>query len=164
MLAGGGAEEAGGIVSSMPERFWAKVIRQDGDKCWLWVASRNEHGYGKIGREGKRSNAYAHRYSYELNVGPIPAGLLVLHRCDNPACVNPNHLFLGTYADNIHDAIAKGRPVGPILQLAKTHCPQGHEYTPENTTYWHGERRCRACMSDYGFIYRLRKKHERAAG
>jgi hypothetical protein len=73
--------------------------------CWEWQRYRNEHGYGRMWRP----KVYAHRASFEAFVGPIPSGLSVLHRCDNPPCCNPEHLFLGTRADNMRDMCAKGR-------------------------------------------------------
>lgn len=98
---------------SISERFWAKVSKPDGDgACWIWNAALNEHGYGLIARGGKCGGmALANRVSWEINEGPIPDGLCVLHHCDNPPCVNPDHLWLGTRADNNADMIAKGRAV-----------------------------------------------------
>lgn len=88
-------------------RFWAKVDRRGPDDCWPWTGSRKPMGYGHFVMLKKDYNA--HRLSYELANGPIPAGQHVLHRCDNPPCVNPAHLFLGTHTDNMHDMDAKGR-------------------------------------------------------
>lgn len=84
-------------------RFWRKVKRGPPDECWPWTGRRGGRGYGRVGSCG------AHRLAWELTNGAIPAGLWVLHRCDNPPCVNPSHLWLGTHADNMADMRAKGR-------------------------------------------------------
>ncbi len=83
---------------TLAERFEAKHTRGQEDDCWLWTATKNGSGYGAFGVEGKR--IYAHRFAYELAVGPIPAGLQVDHKCHTPACVNPAHLRLATNAQN----------------------------------------------------------------
>ncbi len=81
------------------------------DTCWLWTGARQTNGYGKVGFrvDGKSVFQAAHRRSWTLHNGPIPKGLLVLHKCDVPLCVRPDHLFLGTDADNCADKMAKGR-------------------------------------------------------
>lgn len=90
------------------ERFWLKTDKRGPDDCWEWQGGKDACQYGRIHMKSRR-HTLAHRYSYELHNGPIPNGLLVLHECDNPPCVNPKHLFLGTKIDNNADKSAKGR-------------------------------------------------------
>ena len=94
-------------------RFDRSYIPEPMSGCWLWVGDyATNTRYGQITSSGgakERKKFRAHRASWELNRGPIPNGLSVLHKCDTPACVNPDHLFLGTQADNMHDMFAKGR-------------------------------------------------------
>jgi hypothetical protein len=87
------------------ERFWSKVSKSD--KCWIWTISKDHAGYGYFSLSGK--TVKAHRVAWELTYGDIPDGLCVLHRCDNPSCVNPEHLFLGDTVINNRDRAAKGR-------------------------------------------------------
>lgn len=96
------------------ERFGPKVRRPDA--CWEWTAARTRDGYGSFwngeyinGVPGSPVMVLAHRWAYEQFVGLIPDGLSVLHHCDNPPCVRPDHLFLGTQRVNVHDCIQKGR-------------------------------------------------------
>lgn len=89
------------------QRFDASFQRAEGNVCWIWTGLLQKSGYGVIKR--KQKAVRAHRAAYELYVGPIPTGLHVLHRCDNPPCVNPQHLFLGTHVDNMRDMEKKGR-------------------------------------------------------
>ena len=92
---------------SLEDRFYSRFVRGDGDECWLWMGAPTSSGYGVIKRKGK--TLHAHRVSYELQVGPVPAGLCVCHHCDVRMCVRPDHLFLGTQKDNMQDAVSKGR-------------------------------------------------------
>lgn len=98
------------LSASFPERFWAKVEKTSG--CWIWGGGQDSRGYGFMFDRRTRRTERAHRLAYELAFGPFERGLHVLHRCDNPPCVNPAHLFLGTRADNMRDARRKGRLVG----------------------------------------------------
>ena len=88
-------------------RFWEKVDQRDPDDCWVWIGSKTPLGYGHISKDNK--TIYSHRLSWILHFGEIPDGLFVLHQCDNPSCINPAHLFLGTQLDNVHDRDQKGR-------------------------------------------------------
>jgi hypothetical protein len=97
------------------DRFFEKVDKTD--DCWNWLASKKWDGYGQVKFEGSMQTA--HRTSWILHNGPVPEKLCVLHKCDNPGCVNPEHLFLGTQRDNVHDAIKKGRHVNPPPRYKK---------------------------------------------
>jgi hypothetical protein len=129
---------------SLEQRFWKFVEKSDG--CWLWTGQRTPEGYGRfvVGRTPKQKgfNKGAHRFSWEMEYGgPIPVGIYVCHGCDQPSCVRPSHLFLGTATENMRDMARKGRG---YRQNAPT-CRRGHAFDAANT-YRRGQRRhCRAC-------------------
>lgn len=92
---------------SIETRFWSKVDMKGPDDCWEWQASKNERGYGRFYNEDRMFPA--HLVAWELTNGPIHNGFHALHKCDNPPCCNPGHLFSGTQSDNMIDMVEKGR-------------------------------------------------------
>lgn len=125
-------------------RLLAKAKADPVTECWVWTGSKTPGGYGSIGMgslvDGTRGLQPAHRVAYEVFVGPIPTGYQIDHLCRNRACIYPNHLQPVTQAENIR------RGEGGAFWAAKTHCPHGHAYSPENTYVRHGSRFCRECQ------------------
>lgn len=99
--------------------YWAKVDKRGDDQCWGWKAGKRWDGYGRFGQTGKPR--WAHRFSYELHHGPIPADKVVMHICDRPECSNPKHLRLGTRMENQRDMVAKGRCNPPGVGERNSH-------------------------------------------
>lgn len=162
--------------------FWAKVDKTG--ECWLWTGSVNRR-YGVVQRQrmGVRERTRSNRYAWILVNGPIPEGTLVCHTCDNPLCVRPDHLWLGTNDENMADMARKGRShrvktpehIAAISEARrrayrehpeshpgrkKTHCPAGHPYDEANTCWIGTNRKCRACHRKR---QRERKARHRAA-
>ena len=105
------APKKGDTHAPIATRLWRRVKIGEPDECWEWMGARKDKlPYGLIMRGPKGAGlVYTHRVAYEVTYGPVPDGLLVLHKCDNPPCCNPRHLFLGTHQDNTLDAQTKGR-------------------------------------------------------
>ncbi|ALC12519.1 HNH endonuclease signature motif containing protein [Sphingopyxis sp. 113P3] len=146
-------------------RFQSRVSPEPNSGCWLWLGAANEQGRGsfRYGMAGEQKRTgLASRISYEMAIGPIPDGMQVLHRCDVPLCVNPDHLFLGTVTDNMRDMVAKGRHrlTGlPLENSLKTHCRHGHLLDGDNL--WiraDGARICKSCRARIARNYRRKCK------
>lgn len=141
------------------DRFWKRIVPEPNSGCWLWDGYTDQAGYGRIGLGRRHAGMTgAHRLSLKIAGIDVPEDKLVLHRCDVPCCVNPDHLFVGTQADNIADMLKKGRrqwgpsPLkgkprpGRVFNAVKTHCIHGHPFSGDNLSIAaNGERRCRAC-------------------
>lgn len=129
------------------ERFKTRIIYRPGSSCWHYCGVITEDGYGYF--HANKIHTYAHRFSYEHYVGPIPAGMTLDHLCRVRHCVNPDHLEPVTHRENIL------RGVGwSAVNARKTHCPQGHRYSAWNTHITkEGWRRCRICFGQYQHTY-----------
>lgn len=121
------------------DRFISRIKFFDIDRCWEWGSYKSQLGYGKFAIGKKKF--LAHRLSFLISRGEIPNGVSVCHSCDNPSCVNPDHLFLGSHSDNMRDMYTKRRD----YHSKKTHCKNGHEYAGDNIRQYKGLRRCMIC-------------------
>ena len=138
------------VRAYLTERFAAYTLPEPNSGCWLWDGSCDRHGYGQL-RISRSVLKYATHVALELDGRPVPKGLYVCHHCDNPPCVNPAHLFIGTQADNMADSLRKGRaskpPVSKPGQGAQEFCAKGHLLSGDNAylvpgTGW---KHCREC-------------------
>ncbi len=144
-------------ITPTEARFWSKVNKRGPDECWEWTRQLRL-GYGRFWRDRRYTSA--HRVAWEFATGhAAPEGLCVCHSCDNPACVNPAHLWLGNHQANVEDMFAKGRGA----QQRIVGCPRGHEYTPENTYVYNGTRQCRSCRRARASAHDKKKRLAREA-
>lgn len=164
----------------LEQRLLRKLV-VDENGCWIWQGQPN-HRYGTLKEGPSRRTIGAHRAAYTVWLGEIPPGMLVCHKCDVPKCCNPDHLFLGTHADNAADRDRKGRlmprivrgkahynykhgkysdyapAVKPPPKGPRSHCGNQHELTPENTYVHRGHKVCRTCQRAAKHRYRQRQK------
>lgn len=141
-------------MSRWRELFWKKVDKAAPNGCWMWTGSLSRDGYGQHStgrRAGEIDTRNTHRISWILLRGPIPRGLTIDHLCRNRACCNPEHLEPVPLKTNLH----RGNTI-PRAHALRTHCPQGHPYSDENTYRHKGRRYCRTCMDFY--VQRRRTK------
>lgn len=139
-----------GKRAPLADRFYGKIAAGP-TNCWIWTSVLRGNGYGAI-KVGSRF-ALAHRVSYEMHVGPIPAGLTIDHLCDEPRCVNPAHLEPATLRDNI----LRSNGISAV-NARKTVCVAGHPLSGDNVRTWKGHRHCRTCSRDRMRVYRARGK------
>jgi len=122
--------------------FWQFVDKSGPNGCWIWTGAKNRGGYGTWSQRGFRG--LAHRWSYAASHREVPKGLFVCHHCDNPPCVNPEHLYAGTHRQNMDDAVERGRMAN--ANTYKTHCKNGHELVGDNVlSRRDSSRACRIC-------------------
>lgn len=144
---------------NLERRYWPKVGKVADDDCWLWLAkAKHPYGYGRM-TAGRGVHLKAHQIGWALANGPIPEGMSILHRCDNPGCCNPAHLFLGDQAANMGDAKRKGRMSKPPIHRGASH--HLAKLSDEQVSAIRDDQRsATAVAADYGIatktVYRIR--------
>ena len=159
------------ITGTLAERLMGKIEVQS-NGCWHWMGHITKKGYGKIILYGS-TNALVHRVSYEVNVGPIPEGKQIDHKCHKPAecdggntclhrrCINPDHLEPATNAENCSKERSSSRQDEALLYMrSKTECQRGHPFDEQNTYWRNGNRACRICKRASSRASYLRLKYQ----
>lgn len=152
----------------LQKRFSEKYKVDESTGCWVWNACKDTKGYGLFQMGQRPTGSYkasaAHRVSWQIHKGEIPKGMNVLHKCDNPPCVNPDHLFLGTQQDNTNDMIKKGRGIAN-RRLEITHCKKGHPLYGDNIRKsMKNGRVCRICAIERQNKYEQKLKERQLNG
>lgn len=154
------------LIEKAKARFWSKVDKRGLDECWPWIGHRNSAGYGVFNFKGTR--IIASRASLLIEGTPIPAGCFALHHCDNPSCVNPAHLFIGSQKQNIHDMIWKGRNSSGekhsriMRATAARGCAHGMHTRPDRRSLGEQNGQAVLCAEDVIEIRRLARNGKRA--
>lgn len=149
-------------IRNIERNILERISPEPNSGCWLWTGALDHYGYGLTTRNGKQIKA--HRAVYEMHRGPIPKALDIDHKCRLKCCVNPDHLEPVTRGENARRQNAAGDNAMAAMQRAKTHCPMGHEYNPENTRMVNKgvSRQCRICAREISKLaqrrYRARKR------
>ena len=131
-------------MENLKQRLLNSIIIDNNTDCWNWSEGKDKDGYGKICVN--RKHLRAHRLSYEVFISKFDSKNIICHKCDNPSCINPDHLFLGTWLTNMQDKVNKGRLRNQNMD--KTHCKNGHEFSSDNTILNDNRRTCVICYKE----------------
>jgi hypothetical protein len=150
--------------ANLESRYWPKVAKTTPDECWIWqAAAKHPFGYGRM-TAGRGVHIKAHQIAWALANGPIPEEACVLHRCDNPPCCNPAHLFLGSKKDNTRDMMAKNRHSTPPRMVGAAH-PRAKFSDAQVNAIINDPRDAKLVAAEYGTsaktVYEYRKKGRR---
>jgi hypothetical protein len=159
-------------MTAMPfdeAKFWARAEPEPNSGCLLWPGAHTASGYGLVPFPVRGKLQGTHRMAYRLAKGEIPQGMFVCHRCDTKACMNPDHLFLGTQFDNMRDAVSKGIMDPGRPGRSKTACKHGHEYTAATTIYRRKRsgvvtRSCRTCRNAQHRLVMRKRRSKKNGG